>query len=65
MQRSIQALDIVCKHFDQYRNNELIELRQELRRLKQEILRLRIGLIINGALLGQWLNYQRRARIEL
>ncbi len=65
MQRNIEALDIVCKHFTEYRSDDVVELRNEIRRLKQEILRLRISLVINRALVGQWLNYQRVQSIEL
>ena len=62
MQRDVQALDIVCKHFEQYRSDELTELRREIQRLKRELIHLRIRLIINGAVLKEWLQFQRRVQ---
>lgn len=62
MQRDIQALDIVCKHFEQYKCNDLLELRRSISKLKREIMHLRISLIVNTALLKEWLQYQRRVQ---
>ena len=60
MERDVQALDVVCKAFQEYRSDELVALRQEIYKLKKEILHLRICLVINSALLKEWLRYQRQ-----
>ena len=59
MQADIEVLDVVCKHFDQYRNGELAELRKVNRRLRKEVSSLSIRLAINSALLEAWLRWRR------
>ena len=55
MQSDIDALSIVCDHFTQYRTKEIVELRKRVQKLKSEIIHLRICIIINEALLKEWL----------
>lgn len=59
MQTNLQSLDVVCKHFEQYKSQELLELQKINRRLKNDITKLKIILVINTALLKAWLNWQR------
>ena len=59
MQTDLQGLEIACKYFEQYRSEELLELRKTNRRLKNEITKLKITLAINTALLNAWLKWQR------
>lgn len=58
MQNELEALDIVCKHFEQYKSAEMLELKKTNRRLKYEITKLKIALVINGALLKAWLDWR-------
>lgn len=58
MQNELETLDIVCKHFEQYKSAEMLDLKKTNRRLKCEIIKLKIALIINGALLKAWLDWR-------
>jgi hypothetical protein len=59
MQNELETLDIVCKHFQQYKSEEMLQLKKTNRRLRSEITKLKILLIINSALLKAWLDWRR------
>jgi len=63
MQNELETLDIVCKHFQQYKSEEMLQLKKTNRRLRNEITKLKIFLVINNALLKAWLDWQRVHRI--
>jgi hypothetical protein len=63
MQNELETLDIVCKHFQQYKSEEMLQLKKTNRRLRNEMTKLKIFLVINNALLKAWLDWQRVHRI--
>jgi len=63
MQNELETLDVVCKHFQQYKSEEMLQLKKTNRRLRNEMTKLKIFLVINNALLNAWLDWQRVHRI--
>ena len=53
----LQALSITCQHLQQYTNIELMQLRLEICKLKQQILDLQMELCIIKALYKVWKTY--------
>jgi ribosomal protein L29 len=54
MHSDLQALSATCRHFEEYKTQEIKELRNQIRELEQELLDVKMELTMVKALYKVW-----------